>query len=261
MDLTLSNKIRRGEIDINNQSLFFSILIKGLLNKLHNDLKIRGIEIPHIILNSGDDILYLSVKGHDQSKEPYEVTNENHVYNIIPRCVVNPKGINLIPDQLTTPYSNGVFVYEGEDEITTFSAEFRRMPLTMSFEMTYLLDTYSDSIELIQQIISKLSFIQIYYITYMGQQIACSYKMPESFDSDYTVTVDGNYSDDKVKKISVNIEVETNFPIYNNRSVIQADNYIKSVNVISTEKAQPITSYNITYKTEQLHPHKEDETM
>lgn len=248
MDLTLANKIRRGEIDINNQSHFFSILIKGLLNKLHNDLKIRGIEIPHIILNTGGDILYLSVKGHDQSKEPYEITNENYVYNTIPRCMVNPKGINLIPDQLTTPYSNGVFVYENGDDITTFSAEFRRMPLTMSFEMTYLLDTYSDSIELIQQIISKLSFIQIFHITYMGQQITCSYKMPEAMDTEYTVTIDGNYSDDKTKKISVSIEVETNFPIYNNRSVIQTDHYIKQ------------TGFKINSKDEQLYP-QENETL
>ena len=198
--------------------------------------------IPHIILNTGDDTLYLSVKGQDQSKEPYEITNENYVYNTIPRCIVNPKGINLIPSQLTTPYSNGIFTYESENEVVAFSAEFRRMPLTMSFEMTYLLDSYNDSIELIQQIISKLSFIQIYYITYMGQQITCSYRIPDSFESDYSITLDGNYSDDKLRKINLSIEVETNFPIFNNRSIIRTDHYIK----------QP--DYNISSKKEQLYP-------
>ena len=97
IDQTLINKIRRGEIDINNQSLFFSIIIKGLMRKLYDDLTIRDIKIPHIILNTGDDLMYLEVKGHDQSKEPYEITNEDHVYNMIPRCIVNPKGINLLP--------------------------------------------------------------------------------------------------------------------------------------------------------------------
>lgn len=227
IDLSLSNKIRRGEIDINNQSLFFSIIIKGILIKLQDDLNIRGNQIPHIILNTGSDSMYLEVKGHDNSIEPYEVSNENYVYNTIPRCIVNPKGVNLIPDQLTTPYSKGILQYENEDGVNTFVAEFRRMPLTLSMELNYYVDTYTDLLDLMQKIISKLSFIQTYYITYMGQSILCSYKMPDSFEGDYSMTIDGTYSDNKSRKLSLNLEIETNFPIYNNRSVIQADHMIK----------------------------------
>lgn len=238
------NKIRRGEIDINNQSLFFSIIIKGLMRKLYDDLTIRNIKIPHMILNTGDDLMYLEVKGHNQSKEPYEITNEDYVYNMIPRCIVNPKGINLIPDQLTTPYSRGVLQFENEDEIKTYSAEFRRMPLTLSIEMTYYVDSYTDLLELTQQVISKLSFIQTYYITYMGQSILCSYKIPESFEGDFNVTLDGAYSDNKSRKISLNVEIETNYPIFNNRSIIQADDFIKN------------TDFDIQHQKEILKPRK-----
>ena len=244
IDQTLTNKIRRGEIDINNQSLFFSIIIKGLMRKLYDDLTIRNIKIPHIVLNTGDDLMYLEVKGHNQSKEPYEVTNEDYVYSMIPRCIVNPKGINLIPDQLTTPYSRGLFQYENEDSINTYSAEFRRMPLTMSVEMTYYVDSYTDLLELTQQAISKLSFIQTYYVTYMGQSILCSYKIPESMEGEYSVALDGAYSDNRSRKISLNIEIETNFPIFNNRSVIQSDNVIKQ------------TDFDIHSQTENLKPRK-----
>lgn len=229
IDTTITNMIRRGEIDINNQSLFFSIIVKGLMRKLQDDLTIRNIAIPHIILNTGDDLMYLELKGHDQSKEPYEITNEDYIYNVIPRCMVNPKGINLIPDQLTTPYSRGILQYENEDSINTYNAEFRRMPLTMSMEMSYYVDTYTDLLELTQKLISKLSFIQTYYVTYMGQSILCSYRIPESLEGDFSITLDGAYSDNKSRKLSVNIELETNFPIFNNRSIIQADNIIKKI--------------------------------
>ena len=229
IDTTITNMIRRGEIDINNQSLFFSIIVKGLMRKLQDDLTIRNIAIPHIILNTGDDLMYLELKGHDQSKEPYEITNEDYIYNVIPRCIVNPKGINLIPDQLTTPYSRGILQYENEDSVNTYNAEFRRMPLTMSMEMTYYVDTYTDLLELTQKLISKLSFIQTYYVTYMGQSILCSYRIPESLEGDFSITLDGAYSDNKSRKLSVNIELETNFPIFNNRSIIQADNIIKKI--------------------------------
>lgn len=228
IDTTLTNKIREGEIDINNQSLFFSVVIKGLINKLYKDLKIRDIYIPHFILNTGDDTMYLQVKGQNQAIEPLEVSNEDYVYSQIPRCIVNPKGINLIPDQLTSPYSNGVFQYESEDEVTTFSAEFRRMPFTMSFELKYILDSFNDVLDLTQQIISKLAFIQTYNITYMGQSIVCSYKIQEDIESEYDINIDGSYSDDKHRKVSMSITVESNFPIFNNRSVIQNDHFIRT---------------------------------
>lgn len=244
MNDLITNKIRRGEIDINNQSSFFSIVIKGLMRKLYDDLKIRNIKIPHIILNTGDDLMYLELKNHDQSKEPYEITNEDYVYNIIPRCIVNPKGINLIPDQLTTPYSRGILQYEDENGINTYSAEFRRMPLTMSIELNYYVDAYADLLELIQQSISKLSFIQTYYITYMGQSILCSYKIPESFEGDFSITLDGAYSDNKSRKMSLSIEIETNFPVFNNRSIIQSDNIIKT------------TDFDIHPQVENLKPRK-----
>ena len=56
--------IRKGVIDINNQQLFFSIVAKGFIYKLNQNLKLRGKNIPHYILNTGDDIMYLEVKGH-----------------------------------------------------------------------------------------------------------------------------------------------------------------------------------------------------
>lgn len=242
MDLSLTNKIRRGEIDINNQSLFFSILSKGLLRKLYNDLSIRKEPIPHIILNTGDDTLYLSVKGQDQSIEPLQVSNEDYIYSQIPRCIVSPKGINLLPDQLTTPYTRGVFQYEDDDNCISFSAEFRRMPLTMSFDLTYYLDSYKDSLDLMQQLITKLSFIQTYNITYMGQTIICSYKIPENLENEFNINIDGSYSDDKHRKISISLEVETNIPVFNNRSVIQNDHIIKN------------TSFTIHDSNEQLYP-------
>lgn len=242
IDTTLTNKIRRGEIDINNQSLFFSILIKGLLTKLYENIKIRNINIPHIILNTGDDTMYLNVKGQDQSIEPIDISNENYVYNQVPRCIVNPKGINLLPDQLTTPYSSGIFEYEEDDNITTFTAEFRRMPLTLSVELSYIVDSYKDSLDLIQKIVSNLSFIQTYHITYLGQTIVCSYKIQENLETDYSINIDGAYSDDKYRKINLSLEIETNYPIYNNRSVIQNDHYIKQ------------TKLEIFTKQEQLYP-------
>ena len=236
MDRTLTNKIRRGEIDINNQSLFFSILIKGIIQQLKKDITIRGKGVPHYILNTGDDTMYLSIKGQDASKEPIEITNEDFTTSSCPKCLVEPKGVNLIPDQLTSPHANGLFQLDYENEITTFTAEFRRYPLTLAMELSYYLDTYTDTLELIQQIITKLSFIRTFSIVYMGQHIKCSYTIPESMDPDYNMQIDGNTNESKNRKISLSLTIETCLPVYDVRTVVQNDHFIrKMVNKVAVD--------------------------
>ena len=84
IDNPLWSKLRTGEIDANNQSLFLSILIKGLIYNLNDKISVRGKYVPHYILNTGDDIMYLEVKGQDHSIEPLEVSNEDYIYTMVP---------------------------------------------------------------------------------------------------------------------------------------------------------------------------------
>lgn len=224
---SIIEKIRREEIDINNQELFFSALIKGLMLRLDDDISIRGITVPHLIVHTGSDALYLERKGYDNSIEPRQLSNEDYIYNVVPRCIVTPKGIDLVPDQLTNPYSMGQFQYEGDEEIINFTAEFRRMPVKLNVELKYLTDSYRDLLELTQQILTKLSFIRTYYITYMGQTIQCSYRIPDSIGGEYVTELSGDSTDSKNKTMDLTIEVESNLPIISPRAVMSADKLIK----------------------------------
>ena len=232
----LINRIRRGEVDINNQSLFLPIVIKGLILKLNEQLTIRGIKIPHFIIHTGDDTMYLSVKGQDASIEPLEITNENYVYNSIPRCIVTIGGINLDADQLTSPYSRGQLQYEDDNNIYTFSGEFRRIPITISVSCKYYVDSWGDMMALAQQIVSKLAFVQTYNISYMGQAIKCSYNIPTSIEGEYTAELDGTTQDNKLRTTDISLDVQTNFPVWEPRTITSSDDiilYINSPNVIS----------------------------
>lgn len=225
----ICEKIRNGEIDINNQSLFFGILTKGLLWKLRQDITIRGEIVPHFIPHTGDETMFVEIKGKDVVKDPTVITNEDYIYTQVPRCAVQPKNISLQLDQLTSPYSRGQFQYDDGDTICTFNAEFRRMPMVMNFDLTYLVDSYTDFLELCQQIITKLSVIRMFKITYMGQSIDCSYKIPDNLDGESNLDFDLNTTEDKRRKMSLSIEVETNMPIFFDRTVITTDKFIRHV--------------------------------
>lgn len=223
---TIIEKIRKGIIDINNQELFFSNLIKGLMLKLNEDISIRGIPVPHIIVHTGSDALYLENKGYNNSIEPTQISNEDYIYNISPRCVVNPGGIDLLLDQLTHPYTQGQLQYDSGEQLYNLRGEFRRLPLKLSVELKYFTDSYRDMLELVQQTLTKLAFIRTYNITYMGQTIVCSYKIPEAFSGEHVTELDGTTQDDKSHTLSLSIEIETNLPVYERKTIISADNYI-----------------------------------
>lgn len=226
--IDIVEKIRRSEIDINNQELFFSALIKGLMIKLNKDISIRGIPVPHLIVHTGSDALYLEQKGQDYSLEPMQVSNENYVYNIVPRCVVNPGGIDLMPEQLTNPYIQGQLQYESEDSIINLAGEVRRLPIKLTVELKYFTDSYRDMLELVQQTLTKLAFIRTYYITYMGQAVVCSYKIPESFSGEHITELDGTTQDEKCHTLSLSIEIETTLPVYTPETILPTDAIIAS---------------------------------
>ena len=219
-------KYRNGELDINNKESFFSILIKGLLINLNNSIHLQDKNVPHFILHTGDEQMYLDVKGQDSSIEPMSISNEDYVYNSTPRCIVAPAGVDILPDQVTNPYTRGIFQIDNGDNLYTLSAEFRRMPVKLSVELKYYLDTYTDLLNITQQLITNLSFIRNYNINYLGQVIQCSYKIPESFSGEHLMEIDETLSDSRFKTLSLSIEVESNLPVFANGTVISTNNII-----------------------------------
>jgi hypothetical protein len=235
------NDIRNGVLDVNIQELFVSSLIKGLLYNLNKDIKIRNISVPHMILHTGDDRMWLETKGYDASIEPLTISNENNVYSIIPKCIVTPSSIDLDINQLTSPYSIGTLQYEvksGDNMgVYALSGEFRRMPIKISVDLKYYTDSYTDMLELIQYIISNLVFIRTFNIVYMGQKIKCSYKIPENFGEEHTMEIDGAVSENREHSLNLSIEVESNIPVFNNKTIAPANLVIADTLGIVTPRA------------------------
>ena len=226
MSYDIIQDIRNGALDVNSQELFFPLVIKGLLRSLNDSIYIRKLPVPHYIMHTGDDRMFLEQKGYDISKEPEHISNEDWIYSITPKCIVNPGGIDLDTAQLTSPYSTGKCQLEYNDNIIALSGEFRRLPAKLSVDLKYYTDSYTDMMELIQYVTTKLAFIRTYDIVYMGQKIKCSYKIPDSFGEEHTMDIDGTLQEYREHILSLSIEVETNLPVFENRTMVLADKII-----------------------------------
>lgn len=228
IDIDLYKKIQSGEIDPNNQSLFFSILYKAFIYDLNNMLSLRGSNIPHFLLNTGDDIMYLENKGQDYSIEPFEVSNENYIYNTIPRCILELGNVEVLADQLTSPYSLGCFDMEYNDMIYSFVAEFRRIPIKTSISGKYYFSSLTDCLDVTQQIISNLMFIRNFRFSYLGQTILASYAIPSNVDREINIQFDEGSSDNRYRVMTLDYTLETNLPIFYNKTCINRDDYIRT---------------------------------
>lgn len=227
MNLEIQNKIISGQVDVNNYELFMSTLIRALIYNLKNQIFLRGKSVEHFILNTGDDIMYLEHKGQDINKDPLGVPNEDYIYNTIPRCIVDLSTIEVLEDQVTNPYTRGNFELEVDDILYGFNAEYRRVPLKISVSLKYYMDSFTDSLAITQYIISKLLFIRTFKFDYLGQTIQASYKVPTSYQSEKNITFDGGTTESKLRTISLELDVESNFPVFNERTVIENSNFIK----------------------------------
>jgi hypothetical protein len=240
MSKDIINDIRTGVLDVNGQELFLPLVIKGLLLSLNKSIFIRKNSVPHYIMHTGDDTMFLEQKGHDISIEPYKVSNEEWIYSIVPRCMVNPGSIDLDTAQLTSPYALGKCQIETDNEVLSLSGEFRRVPIKLSVELKYLVESYTDMMELIQYVISNLAFIRTFNIVYLGQNIICSYKIPDSFGEEHTMDLDGAFQDNRNHTLTLSLEIETNMPVFANKTMMRTDN------IISNTKANIITKNTAT---------------
>lgn len=101
--------------------------------------------------------------------------------------------------------------------------------MTISISVKYYLDSYTDSLNLIQQLIQKLAFIRTFKVVYLGKTITSSYKLNESQEIEKNISIDGGTTDSKLKIVSMDFEVETNFPVFEPRTVMDNGNIIRKL--------------------------------
>lgn len=208
--------LRKGTIDCNDQALFLGSLIKALMANLNESILIRNKSVPHLIINTGDDQMWLASKDYNYS-DP--IDNEDYIYSAVPRCVLTPGSINILGEQLSNPYTRGLMQLELDDYLLDLNAEFRRIPLTLSMNLKYILSSFTDTLELVQQAISKLMFIRTFKFSYLGQTMYASYSMPTTFQDQHLTDLSGETADSKTRTIELDLELECNMPIYEPRTI------------------------------------------
>ena len=207
----------------NRDERFFGLLIKGTLAWLNKNIVLYNKPIRHFIFNTGSSIMYVETNGYEFSWN--ETTGEDAMYMSRPRCVVELGDISIDTSELTQPNIRGVYERSNNSNIEGFNAEFRRMPIQISMSLNYVLSNFNESIVLLEELISKLSFQRYFKIVYLGQLIECSVEFPTSNTININ-KIDMASTDTNQKNITIQINVCSSYPAFNELSEIQNNSII-----------------------------------
>lgn len=210
----------------NRDERFFGLLIKGTLAWLNKNIVLYNKPIKHFIFNTGSSIMYVESNGYKFSWN--ETTGEDAIYMSRPRCVVELGDITIDTSELTQPNIRGVYERTNESNIEGFNAEFRRMPIQMSMSLNYVLSNFNESIVLLEELISKLSFQKYFKIVYLGQLIECSIEFPTSHSISIN-KIDMASAETNQKNITIQVNICSSYPAFNESSEISSSLVISKI--------------------------------
>ena len=215
--------------NINNRDeRFFSLVIKGALSYLTRNIVLYNKPIKHFIFNTGSSYMY--VESNEYKFSWNETSGEDQLYMSRPRCVIELGDIVVNNEELTQPHIRGTYErYTENNNIAGFNAEFTRMPITISLNLTYILSNFNESIVLIQELIDKLLFQRYFTIIYLGQQIRCSLEFPNDFKAEFN-KIDMTSTEQNNKSINITLNLCTNYPAFDDRTEISNQATIESFN-------------------------------
>ena len=235
------------ELNIRDER-FFSIILKGCLNYLNRTILMYDEPINHFIFNTGSAIMYIESNGYEFKWS--ETTGEDQIYMHLPRCVCELNNINIPLEELTNPFTRGIYERKSsiDNQYKSYNAQIRRLPLEIELTLHYVLSNFNESIILIQEIIDKLLFQQYYTINYLGQRIQCSIEFPSQSNININ-KIDFDSSESNQKNIDLSIKINTFYPIINeiteveNKLVISQTEY--NLNINNNSETTDTTKYII----------------
>lgn len=203
----------------NRDERFFSLVIKGALSWLTRNIVLYNKPIRHYIYNTGSSYMYIETNGYKFSWS--ETSGEDQIYMSRPRCIVDFDNIEIDTRELSQPHIRGTYErHTSNKNIVGFNAEFRRIPLSINLNLSYVLSNFNESIVLAQEFIDKLLFQKYFYIVYLGNKIPCSLEFPQNFKIDMN-KLDMSSSDPNNKIINIQLNLCTEYPAFDEQTEIE----------------------------------------
>lgn len=230
----------------NRDDRFFSVIIKGMINWLNHHIVLYDKPINHFIYNTGSSYLYMETNGYEFSWT--ETSGEDQMYMQMPRCIIEMTGINVPTEELTSPYTVGVYERRNGMNIQGFNANMRRVPIEIDINLKYVLSNFNESIVLTEELINNVLFQRYYTVAFLGQNLQCSIEFPQNFNIELN-RVDMTDPTTNQKNVQLALKIFTNYPAIDESTEVPNNAVVSSFSFGQTftdwTKSHPVTLMKI----------------
>jgi hypothetical protein len=225
----------------NVQDIFLRNATLSLLDLLNREVIIS--------LKRNDEITYHEVPffynfGGDEGfmkdfflEIPGDCKCPNHAegnYEQMPRGIVTLSGFQIKSSDITNKFVRGSFNQEVRDEndqkqLKAFSSRLFTLPMALSFSIKIESDNINKTFKIMEKIFDFYYKNQVRYFQFRGIRIPAQVTFPETaqFQKTYSFT----YTDSNIVSISLDLQMETYFPSFDDHSTFYKGNTIKQINL------------------------------
>lgn len=222
------------DIFLRNATLsMLDLLNRQIIIQLKRGDKIEDHEIP-VFYNFGGDEGFMKDFFIDL---PTDCNYPNHAegnYEQLPRGVLTLSSFSIKPSDNTNKFVRGSFNEETRDEngqkaIKAFSSRLFTLPMVLTYNLKIESDNINKTFKIMEKIFDFYYKNQVRYFQFRGVRIPSQITFPDS--AQFTKNYNFVYSDANTVTISLDLNMETYFPSFDDHSKMYKGNTIKQFNI------------------------------
>lgn len=232
------------DIFMRNATLsLLDLLNRNVVIDLKRNDKIEKHEIPFFYNFGGDEGFMKDFFLELPSDCKYPNFAEGN-YEQMPRGVVTLNSFTIRNADLTNKFVRGTFTQEMRDindqkQLKAYSSRLFTLPMSLKYTVKIESDNINKTFKIIEKILDFYYKNQVKYFQYRGIRIPAQITFPETadFQKSYSFT----YTDANIVTISLNLEMETYYPSFDDHSTFYKGNTIHQINLRESQTGSNAT--------------------
>jgi hypothetical protein len=232
------------DIFMRNATLsLLDLLNRNVVIDLKRNDKIEKHEIPFFYNFGGDEGFMKDFFLELPSDCKYPNFAEGN-YEQMPRGVVTLNSFTIRTADLTNKFVRGTFTQEMRDindqkQLKAYSSRLFTLPMSLKYTVKIESDNINKTFKIIEKILDFYYKNQVKYFQYRGIRIPAQISFPETadFQKSYSFT----YTDANIVTISLNLEMETYYPSFDDHSTFYKGNTIHQINLRESQSGSNAT--------------------
>ena len=237
MKVTHTENIRNENVQdifLRNATLsMLDLLNRQVVIQLKRAGKIEDHEIP-FFYNFGGDEGFMKDFFLELPTDCYYPNHAEGNYEQLPRGILTLSSFTIKPSDNTNKFVRGSFNEETRDEndqkvIKAFSSRLFTLPMVLTYNVKIESDNINKTFKIMEKIFDFYYKNQVRYFQFRGVRVPAQITFPDS--AQFTKSYSFVYSDANTVSISLDINMETYFPSFDDHSKMYKGNTIKQFNL------------------------------